>query len=68
MCQLPSDDIAEAVANMPADFHERNRTALHPEVLQRLDAPLLALGELLFSEEDIDRIRRGIYMYRISSL
>ncbi len=68
MRRFPSDDIAEAVANVPTDLHEGNRVALHPEILQRLHAPLLAFGELLFGEEDVGGIRRGLYVYRISSL
>jgi hypothetical protein len=59
--RFPRDHIAETVANVPTDFDERNRAALHSEILQRLHAPLLAFGELLFGEEDIDRVIRGIW-------
>jgi hypothetical protein len=46
--RFPRDHIAEAVANVPTDFDERDGTALHAQVLQRLHAALLAIGELPF--------------------
>ena len=54
MRRFPRDNVAETVANVSANFDEGNRAAFHAQVLQRLDAPLLAIGELLFGEEDID--------------
>jgi hypothetical protein len=65
--RFPCDHIAEAVANVPTGFHERNRAAFHAQVLQRLDAPLLAFGELLFGEEDIAWMVRGIWTRRITA-
>ena len=50
---------------MRTDFDDGNRAALHPEILQRLDAPLLAFSELLFGEKDIRWIVRGIRNRRI---